>query len=206
MGTDRPRTRLEPAVRRDQILAAAESVFAEQDPADVTFEQVADAAGVSRALVYNYFGDRGGLLAALYLRSFTDLDARLEEAFAGSAHPSDRLREVVRAYVAFARQDADRSTLIWNAEAGRHPAVLEARRRRYDRMTARWGGTTESRILARGVIGLLESAVDEWISLGATDDSSTTEVLHRLLWAGISSFGAGALDGHTAAPHLPASA
>lgn len=204
MPADRPRTRLEPEVRREQILAAAERVFAESDPADVTFEQVADAAGVSRGLVYNYFGDRGGLLAALYLRSFTELDARLMASFEGSTSPRERLRDVVGAYLDFARRHADRSTLIWNAEAGRHPAVLAARRRRYDRMTERWDGTAETRMVARGVIGLLEAAVDEWINLGATDDELATAILHQVLWDGISSFGEGALDGRPSSPRLSA--
>ena len=57
-------TRLDPEVRRELILDAAEEVF-EPAAAEVTFEAVADAAGVSRALVYNYFGDRSGLLAAV---------------------------------------------------------------------------------------------------------------------------------------------
>ena len=52
-------TRLDPAVRRTQIIEAAAELFAERDPAEAPFEEIADAAGVSRALVYNYFGDRG---------------------------------------------------------------------------------------------------------------------------------------------------
>ena len=57
----RVRTRLTRATRREQIIDAAVDVFKGRDPNDVTFEEVADAAGVSRALVYNYFGDRRGL-------------------------------------------------------------------------------------------------------------------------------------------------
>ena len=63
-----------PAVRRHQIVEAAAQLFEGRDPTEVPFEEIADAAGVSRALVYNYFGDRSGLLAAVYLHLFEAMD------------------------------------------------------------------------------------------------------------------------------------
>jgi len=58
----RTRTRLARDERREQLVDAAAAVLQGRDPAEVTFEEIADAAGVSRALVYNYFGDRNGVL------------------------------------------------------------------------------------------------------------------------------------------------
>ena len=63
-------TRLDPETRRTQILAAAARVLERHDPVEVRFEEIAEAAGVSRGLLYNYFGDRGGLLAAVYAHNF----------------------------------------------------------------------------------------------------------------------------------------
>src|ERR687891_398237 len=68
------RRRLEPGRRRAEIVQAASALYRGRDPATVRFEEVADAAGVSRSLVYAYFGDRGGLLAAVYLYSLAGLD------------------------------------------------------------------------------------------------------------------------------------
>jgi hypothetical protein len=45
---------LDPELRRSQIVEAAVRVFSETDPVEVTFEEIAEAAGVSRALVYNW--------------------------------------------------------------------------------------------------------------------------------------------------------
>ncbi len=59
------RTRLDPDTRRRSIVQAASEVMLGHDPMEVSIELVAEAAGVSRALIYNYFGDRGGLLAAV---------------------------------------------------------------------------------------------------------------------------------------------
>ena len=58
--------RLDPATRRALLVEAASGVFRGRDPSDVSFEEVAEAGGVSRSLVYAYFGDRGGLIAAVY--------------------------------------------------------------------------------------------------------------------------------------------
>ena len=50
-------------------MEAAAEVFRQHDPATVRFDEVAQAAGVSRSLVYAYFGDRGELIAAVHLHT-----------------------------------------------------------------------------------------------------------------------------------------
>lgn len=51
-----PRRRLDPAERRQQILDAARTLFAERPFSAVTTADVAEAAGVARSLVHHYFG------------------------------------------------------------------------------------------------------------------------------------------------------
>jgi AcrR family transcriptional regulator len=175
-------------VRREQILDAAERVFANRDPGEVTFEEVAAGAGVSRGLVYNYFGDKGGLIAAVYLRGFTRLDDQLRGIFARSGPPSERLRAVVRCYLTFARENGPVLAFIGTAEGSPHPAIRKARRQRYERLVEHWGDNPETRTLARGVTALLEASASEWIATGADDDEGV-ELIHQLLWSGIPSLG-----------------
>lgn len=184
-GERRTRTRLDPAVRREQIIRAAEAVFVGRDPSDVTFEEIAAEAGVSRALVYNYFGDKGGLVAAVYLRSVQRLDDALEQALEGADHPADRLRVVIECYLEFARRHAGLWSLIGTSEATLHPVVQHARRQRYERMAQAWGGTPEARVLARGVIGFLEGASVQWIDGEPCDLDEVVCVLHTVLWSGL---------------------
>src|SRR3954470_10083076 len=103
MQAPRARTRLDPEVRREQILDATELVLADRDAGEITFERSGEAAGVSRGLVYNYFGDKAGLLAAVYVRNldrlFDALDGPLR---AGDSSPDQRLRAVIEAYLRFA--------------------------------------------------------------------------------------------------------
>jgi len=190
-GVDEParatriRTRLDPEQRREQIIDAAQLTFADRDPSDVTFEQVAEAAGVSRALVYNYFGDKGGLIAAVYLRSFERLDVALAQAFAATPVGPDRLRAIIGAYLDFAADNASVCHLISAAEANVHPLVQHARRKRFERMADGWGNTGDSRLVARAVVSMLEGAVLEWLDSPSADRERTEHVLYALLWSGL---------------------
>jgi AcrR family transcriptional regulator len=181
----RTRTRLDPEQRRELIIDAAQLVFADRDPGEVTFEQIADAAGVSRALVYNYFGDKGGLIAAVYLRSFERLDVALMQAFSTTKAGPDRLRAIIRAYLDFATDNASVCHLISAAEANVHPLVQHARRKRFERMASGWGNTPESRLIARAVVSVLEGAALDWLDSPAPDRERTEHVLYALLWSGL---------------------
>jgi AcrR family transcriptional regulator len=181
----RTRTRLDPETRREQIVSAAEDVFQGRDPADVTFEEIAIAAGVSRALVYNYFGDKSGLIAAVYLRSFERLDDTLRAALTGISTPSERLRLVITCYLEFARCHTAAWGLIGTSEATLHPVVQDARRSRCERMAEAWGGTPEARVLARAIVGFLEAASLEWVESGPSDVDAAVRLLHTVLWSGL---------------------
>jgi AcrR family transcriptional regulator len=194
-GEGRTRTRLDPATRREQIVTAAEAVFVGRDPADVTFEQIAAEAGVSRALVYNYFGDKGGLVAAVYLRSIQRLDDALRESLEGRHEPTERLRVIIECYLDFARRHAGIWNLIGTSEATLHPVVQQARRQRYERMAEAWGGSPEARVLARGVIGFLEGASIQWTDGEPCDLDQIVCLLHTVLWSGLRRLPDGLADG-----------
>ena len=53
------------AMRRDQILAQASALFAEKGVDAVTMAEIAGAADVSTPTVFNYFGNKDGILIAL---------------------------------------------------------------------------------------------------------------------------------------------
>ena len=58
---ERTRTRLDPDVRREQILDAAGALFRDQDYSAVSLESVAERAGVTRGLLHHYFGSKRAL-------------------------------------------------------------------------------------------------------------------------------------------------
>jgi TetR/AcrR family transcriptional regulator len=76
---------------RDQILDAAEALFAAQGFARTTIKQIGEAAGVNSALLYYYFGDKERLYQEVLQRQVGTLVARTME---GLEHGSveERLR------------------------------------------------------------------------------------------------------------------
>ncbi len=183
----RARTRLDPAVRRRQIAEAAARVFAEHDPADVSFESVAEAAGVSRSLVYSYFGDRGSLFAAAYTCEMTRLDDEIDGALEMLGNNRERLESAVRAYLYFASRHRERWNLIASAGSSRHPAVRDAIAARTERLAGSLGGSAEARLLVSGVIGMLEAAAVHVLEEGA-DPDELTDLITQVIWAGVSSY------------------
>ena len=61
-------SRLTPRQRRDQILDAANALFAERAYDEVSIEDIARAAGVTRGLVHHYFGGRKDVYIGLLER------------------------------------------------------------------------------------------------------------------------------------------
>ncbi len=68
MSTTSRHRRLNPAESREQILDAANALFAERGYDDVLIEDISRAAGVSRGLVHHYFGGRKDVYLALLER------------------------------------------------------------------------------------------------------------------------------------------
>ncbi len=182
-----PRTRLSPELRRAQIVEAAVDVFAGREPSDVTFEEIAEAAGVSRALVYNYFGDRGGLVGAVCLRCYEQLDEAIAPAFDPSLRPAQQAREWVRRYLRFSVEHPGPWALISSSSASQHPAVQEVRRQRLTTVAHRWGDTPEARLIAAAVGGLLQAAVAEH-EAGEVEIEfeRLVDILGVLAWKGLS--------------------
>ncbi|QHC22594.1 TetR/AcrR family transcriptional regulator [Streptomyces sp. GS7] len=72
------RRRLPPAERRDQLLDVGARLFAAKPYDDVLMEEVAERAGVSRALLYRYFPGKRDLFAGVYRQAADRLLARSE--------------------------------------------------------------------------------------------------------------------------------
>ncbi|MFI5976284.1 TetR/AcrR family transcriptional regulator [Streptomyces sp. NPDC051452] len=68
-----PRRRLSPADRRAQLLTVGARLFAAHPYADVLMDEVAEQAGVSRALLYRHFPSKHALFAAVYQQAADQL-------------------------------------------------------------------------------------------------------------------------------------
>ena len=60
-----PRRRLSPDDRRNELLALGAEVFGQRPYDEVRIDEIAERAGVSRALMYHYFPDKRTFFAAV---------------------------------------------------------------------------------------------------------------------------------------------
>lgn len=75
----------------DRILDAAERLFTDQDPSSVGMNEIAAAAGCSRATLYRYFENRDALRTAYVHREAYRVAERIAQHLAGIEDPSERL-------------------------------------------------------------------------------------------------------------------
>lgn len=80
-----PRQRLARDERYRQLMSVAWSIVQQDGTEALTLGHLAEQAGVTKPVVYAHFGDRNGLLSALYLEFDARQNALIDEAIAGSA-------------------------------------------------------------------------------------------------------------------------
>lgn len=153
----RPRTRLARGERREQILDAAAAVFDGRDPLEVTFEEIAEAAGVSRALVYNYFGDRNGVLEALYRRNVEVLRRRTLDALAAAPNEPGAVAEALLVHFDVARQDP--TGYRYASGEPPFPRLAALERERVEELAELLGGGREACLVARALLATVHANV-----------------------------------------------
>lgn len=84
---------------KDQILDAAERLFAEQGFSRTTVKQIGNAAKVNSALLYYYFGDKEQLYRAVFQRLVEGMVSRTMGRLDADAPPADKLRGFIEAQV-----------------------------------------------------------------------------------------------------------
>jgi AcrR family transcriptional regulator len=109
------RRRLSPADRRTELLALGAEVFGQRPYDEVRIDEIAERAGVSRALMYHYFPDKRAFFAAVVRAE----GERLFEATNTPPKPGQslfhQLREGVLAYL---RYDEEHPHGAWAAYVG----------------------------------------------------------------------------------------
>jgi AcrR family transcriptional regulator len=80
---------------RERLLAAADSLFRQRGFADVSMQQIAEAAGVTKAAPYYHFKDKEELLAEVFVRVMERHRAGVLDRFAGDDPFPSRLERVV---------------------------------------------------------------------------------------------------------------
>jgi len=88
-------TRLSKQARREQLLDTAVAIVRTRGADGLTLVTLAEAAGVSRPIVYDHFGTRPGLLLALYRRLDESHRAAIAQAVHDAAPTADEIARVM---------------------------------------------------------------------------------------------------------------
>ena len=115
------------SVREQLILRVAGQVFADGGYERASMDRIAALAGVSKPMLYAYFGSKEGLYLAYIERTGGELVHRLVNADRGlGSHPPDhpptgRLRAVINEFLAFVQEHSDGWTVLFRELNARQP-------------------------------------------------------------------------------------
>ena len=113
-------SRLDPGQRREQILDAASALLAGRPYDEVSTEDIASAAGVTRGLVHHYVGGRNELYLALLERLGTHCEDGIRPPVGSSARA--RVADTVSRWLDWT--EANRT--IWLATLAHHHDIADA--------------------------------------------------------------------------------
>ncbi|WP_426573182.1 TetR/AcrR family transcriptional regulator [Aquihabitans sp. McL0605] len=104
------------------VLDAAERLVADAGPAALTIRKLATDAHVAPMSIYNRFGDKAGVLEALFTRGFEELHGHTGATDLIGGDPSaaealDRLRTCARSYRSFATRSPGTYSLMFDRAA-----------------------------------------------------------------------------------------
>ena len=109
-------------VREREMLAVAERAFAERGFHAASVDAIAEAAGISKPMVYAYFGSKEGLYRACMAAARERLFETLREGVDQSAPPDQQLWHGLLAFFTFVEREHDSwSVLLGDVTAGTGP-------------------------------------------------------------------------------------
>ncbi|WP_037069043.1 TetR/AcrR family transcriptional regulator [Pseudonocardia acaciae] len=94
--------------RREQLIEVARALFAEKGYAAASIEEVAQRGGVSKPVVYEHFGGKEGLYAAVVSGEMRHLLDDITSALSDHAddHPRELLRRAAEAFLGYVDANA----------------------------------------------------------------------------------------------------
>jgi AcrR family transcriptional regulator len=186
------RTRLPRAERERQMLETARALFAERGYADVTMDEVAAAVGVTKPLLYNYYGNKEQLFLACMQPAADALLESVVSAVQGAVDAPGALRAGIHAFFAFLDADGEAwrvlhdETLPGGGEIALR--IGEYRSRMEALVTAALQERTESRAvepLSVAIFGAAEALGRWWLRSGEPSAERTAELLIRTIEPGL---------------------
>lgn len=179
--------------RRRQLLDVALEVFAAGGFHATSMDDVAEAAGVTKPVLYQHFRSK----RALYLELLDDVGGQLLDAItkavAAAGGPREQVEAGFAAYFRFVSAHQSAFRLLFGSGA-RRDAQFEVAARRVEEAIADAIAalieadidTEHRRLLANGIVGLAEGTGRHWVRSGLDlDPDQVARRIAELAWAGL---------------------
>ena len=167
-----PRTRLTPDQRRTQLLDLGVSLLATRSLDELTIDVLAEEAGISRGLLYHYFGNKHAFREAVVRRAVADLVEQTAPPPGGD--PLERLLASVAAYVDYVVANYQGYVSIVRGAAGGNETLRQVYEETRTALTDRIftedaqgdliPDTPAARLMVRGWSALGEELVLTWVA------------------------------------------
>jgi AcrR family transcriptional regulator len=190
--------RLPAAERRAQLLEVACRLFAHDGYTGASMEAIAEAAGVTKPVLYQHFPSKHALYTDLLTIELGRLETAFEDAIEHAEDNAARLRQGFGAYVDFVAVHEDAFRVLFTSSLGREDAFRERVARFRDWIAGRITAIiqaeaglpeTRARALAAAMVGMAEGAATWWLAesrpLPAAD---LADELAGLAWKGFARF------------------
>jgi AcrR family transcriptional regulator len=196
--------RLRAAERRAQLLGVARRLFARDGYRGASMESIAEAAGVTKPVLYQHFSSKRALYSALLANDLGRLTADLEAAFSQAEDNAERLRRGFGAYLDFVDRHEDAFRLLFTEALGLDAdfqrRVAEFRRWVAGRVAAIIAAEAglaapRARALAAAIVGMAEGAAGWWLDeRRPLEAGELADELAGLAWKGFARFPSGARE------------
>jgi AcrR family transcriptional regulator len=165
------RTRLSPAQRREQLLDLGVRLLADRSLDELSIDLLAEEAGISRGLLYHYFGNKVAFHEAVVRHAADDLIAQTAPPPGGE--PLERLLVSVAAYVDYVTANFEGYVSLVKGAAGGNETLRgiyeEVREVLSDRIFTELDSpagmvpdTPRNRLIVRGWSAMCEELVIAW--------------------------------------------
>jgi len=168
--TGRGRTRLRPDARREQLLDLGVRLLATRSLDELSIDLLAEEAGISRGLLYHYFGNKTAFHEAVVRHAADDLIAQTAPPPGGE--PLERLLVSVTAYVDYVLANFEGYVSLVRGAAGGNETlrgiyenvrdVLDDRIFLEDAQGELIADTPHNRLIVRGWSAMVEELVITW--------------------------------------------
>ena len=186
-------SRLSADDRRQQIVDVAIAVFARAGYHGASMNEIAEAAGVTKPVLYQHFDSKSDLYRALLDEVANRMRAGITTATAGAADGKERTELGFRAYFRWVAHRHDEFMLLFGGAAhhdGEFSAqfrlITEAAAATVAPMIAVDLDPRHRETLAHALVGLAEGASRRLVGLGAAfDPDEVARAVSSLAWAGL---------------------